>query len=159
MSMKGMSLVGLDVHARQTHAAVLVPDTGELRVVVLRIAPVEVVEFLAGLTPLPAVYEAGPTGFGLARAVDVVLERELRGVDSDDEQPVVSVGLRPRAHVRLLAQPVDARPRPEVHEHDLAAQLGGAERLGVEPLCRPAELGDALALEDAHLPKRPERRS
>ena len=75
MSMKGMSLVGLDVHARQTHAAVLVPETGELRVSVLRMAPVEVVGFLDGLVPLRAVYEAGPTGFGLARAA-----RE-RGID------------------------------------------------------------------------------
>src|SRR5215203_1958724 len=32
MAMKAMSLVGLDVHARQTHAAVLVPDTGDVRV-------------------------------------------------------------------------------------------------------------------------------
>ena len=46
MSMKGMSLVGLDVHARQTHAAVFVPETGELRVSVLRMAPIEVVGFL-----------------------------------------------------------------------------------------------------------------
>jgi transposase len=75
MSMKGMSLVGLDVHARQTHVAVLVPETGELRVSVLRITPVEVVGFLEGLTPLLAVYEAGPTGFGLVRAA-----RE-RGID------------------------------------------------------------------------------
>jgi transposase len=66
---KGMTLVGLDVHARQTHAAVLDPGTGELRVSRLRIAPVEVASFLGGLGPrVVAVYEAGPTGFGLARA-------------------------------------------------------------------------------------------
>src|SRR3954470_18906507 len=75
MAMKAMALVGLDVHARQTHAAVLVPDTGEVRVSRLRMAPVEVVGFLAGLGPVTAVYEAGPTGFGLARAA-----RE-RGID------------------------------------------------------------------------------
>jgi hypothetical protein len=28
---QAMTLVGLDVHARQTHAAVLVRETGELR--------------------------------------------------------------------------------------------------------------------------------
>ena len=38
-------------------------------------APVEVVGFLVGLGPVTAVYEAGPTGFGLARAA-----RE-RGID------------------------------------------------------------------------------
>jgi transposase len=68
MAVKAMTLVGLDVHARQTHAAVLVPDTGELRVSKLRMAPVEVVGFLEGFGPVRAVYEAGPTGFGLARA-------------------------------------------------------------------------------------------
>lgn len=66
---KAMTLVGLDVHARQTHAAVLDQATGELRVCKLRVPPVEVVSFLEGLGPrLRAVYEAGPTGFGLARA-------------------------------------------------------------------------------------------
>lgn len=68
MPVKAMSLVGLDVHSRQTHAAVLVPDTGELAVSKLRMPPVEVVSFLEGLgTGVRAVYEAGPTGFGLAR--------------------------------------------------------------------------------------------
>ncbi len=76
MPVKAMSLVGLDVHARQTHAAVLVPDTGELAVSKLRMEPVEVVGYLEGLGGgVRAVYEAGPTGFGLARAA-----RE-RGVD------------------------------------------------------------------------------
>jgi transposase len=65
---KAMTLVGLDVHARQTHAAVLVCETGELRSCRLRMAPEEVVSFLAGVGPgVLAVYEAGPTGFGLAR--------------------------------------------------------------------------------------------
>src|SRR2546421_12534348 len=66
---KAMTLVGLDVHARQTHAAVLDPATGELGVRKLRMAPEEVVSFLERLgPPVRAVYEAGPTGFGLARA-------------------------------------------------------------------------------------------
>jgi transposase len=65
---KGMTLVGLDVHARQTHVAVLDPATGELAVSRLRMAPLGVASFLEGLGPaVRAVYEAGPTGFGLAR--------------------------------------------------------------------------------------------
>jgi transposase len=73
---KGMTLVGLDVHARQSHAAVLDPATGELSVSKLRMAPVEVASVLERLGPgVRAVYEAGPTGFGLARAA-----RE-RGID------------------------------------------------------------------------------
>jgi transposase len=71
-----MTLVGLDVHARQTHAALLDPATGEIGVRKLRVAPVEVVPFLEGLGGgVCAVYEAGPTGFGLAR-----MGRE-RGID------------------------------------------------------------------------------
>lgn len=66
---EAMTLAGLDVHARQTHAALLTPSTGELRVSKLRMAPAEVVSFLEGIGPgVRAVYEAGPTGFGLARA-------------------------------------------------------------------------------------------
>jgi transposase len=83
-----MSLVGLDVHASQTHAAVLETATGELRGVRLRMAPGQVVEFLATLPgPVRAVYEAGPTGFGLARAA---IER---GIDVR----VVAAGKVPRA--------------------------------------------------------------
>jgi transposase len=76
MAMKAMTLVGLDVHAAQTHAAIVDPASGELRVSRLRMAPVEVASFLEGLgAGVVAVYEAGPTGFGLARAA-----RE-RGID------------------------------------------------------------------------------
>jgi hypothetical protein len=46
MSVKAMSLVGLDVHARQTHAAVFSPDTGEIAVSKLQMEPVKVVSFL-----------------------------------------------------------------------------------------------------------------
>ncbi|HUY72788.1 MAG TPA: transposase [Gaiellaceae bacterium] len=67
--MQGKTLVGLDVHAAQTHAAVLDTASGELRVKKLWGAPGEVVSFLEQLGPnVRAVYEAGPTGFGLARA-------------------------------------------------------------------------------------------
>jgi hypothetical protein len=65
MAMKATCLVGLDVHARQTHAAVLVPDTGEVRVCRLRMPPVEVAGFLEGLGPaVLGVYEAGPVKAG-----------------------------------------------------------------------------------------------
>ena len=85
---QSMSLVGLDVHASQTHAAILDMATGELRGVKLRMPPGQVVEFLATLPgPVRAVYEAGPTGFGLARvAADL-------GIDVR----VVAAGKVPRA--------------------------------------------------------------
>jgi transposase len=82
MSMQGKTLVGLDVHAAQTHAAVLDLGSGEVRVKKLWGAPGEVVSFLEGLGPgIRAVYEAGPTGFGLARAA-----RE-RGIELDVVAP------------------------------------------------------------------------
>jgi transposase len=69
MAVKAMPLVGLDVHAHQTHAAILDPVSGEVSVRRLPVAPVEVASCLVDLGPeLLAVYEAGPTGFGLARA-------------------------------------------------------------------------------------------
>ena len=85
---QSMSLVGLDVHASRTHAAVLDMASGELRGVRLRMAPADVVDFLAALPgPVRAVYEAGPTGFGLARAA----------IDRGIEVRVVAAGKVPRA--------------------------------------------------------------
>ena len=74
---EGIALVGLDVHQAQSVAAVLDPVSGELRVERLRGVPGDVVPvFLEGLgRPVRAVYEAGPTGFGLAR------EAVARGLD------------------------------------------------------------------------------
>ena len=76
MAVKATCLVGLDVHARQTHAAVLDLRSGEVAVRRLVGAPEEVVALLERLPgPVVAVYEAGPTGFGLARNAGV------RGID------------------------------------------------------------------------------
>ena len=64
-----MTWVGLDVHARSTHAAAIDSMTGELTS--LRFGPgvEEPLAWLAGLPgPVRACYEAGPTGFGLYRA-------------------------------------------------------------------------------------------
>jgi hypothetical protein len=65
----------------------------------------------------------------LTDAVDLVLESELRRMDPDNHESVVSVRPRPRADVRLLAKPVDACQGPEVHEDDVTPQLGGTEWL------------------------------
>lgn len=61
--------VGLDVHARSVVAGVLDASSGELR---SQRAPTVLEETVAWLLQLPApvrvAYEAGPTGYGLARA-------------------------------------------------------------------------------------------
>jgi transposase len=79
--------VGLDVHASQTHAAVLDPASGEVWTRRLRGAPRVALDLLASLGPgATAVYEAGPSGFALARAA------AERGIDLR----VVSPGQLPR---------------------------------------------------------------
>jgi transposase len=72
---KARTLVGLDVHAAKIVAAVLDAETGELQVFRLPGDAVEAASFCAGLAaPVKATYEAGPTGYGLAR------EFERRGI-------------------------------------------------------------------------------
>jgi transposase len=65
----GICFVGLDVHARKTAAAAVRLGSGEVFKTQLSGSPAAALEWLATLPgPVRAVYEAGPTGFGLARA-------------------------------------------------------------------------------------------
>src|SRR3954467_3596828 len=65
---KARSLVGLDVHATKIVAAVLDADTGELGMFVLTGENAGAAALCAGLPrPVRAAYEAGPTGYTLAR--------------------------------------------------------------------------------------------
>jgi transposase len=62
--------VGLDVHARSIVAGVLDAETGEVRSQRLPPATEAVVGWIGSLPgPVVVAYEAGPTGFGLARAL------------------------------------------------------------------------------------------
>ena len=62
---------GLDVHAATTVACVVDAPSGEMRVQRLAGRTGEVAAFCAGLpAPVRAAYEAGPTGFELARILD-----------------------------------------------------------------------------------------
>jgi transposase len=72
---KARSLVGLDVHATKIVAAVLDAETGEVQWFRVSGDVAEAAALCAGLPrPVRATYEAGPTGYGLAR------ELERRGV-------------------------------------------------------------------------------
>jgi transposase len=72
---KARTLVGLDVHATKIVAAVLDAETGELQWFRIGGDITEAAGLCAGLPrPVRAAYEAGPTGYGLAR------ELERRGV-------------------------------------------------------------------------------
>jgi len=65
---KARTLVGLDVHATKVVAAVLDVETGELAFFSMTADVARVAGFCAGLPgPVRAAYEAGPTGYGLAR--------------------------------------------------------------------------------------------
>jgi transposase len=62
--------VGLDVHARSVVAAAIDGRSGEVFRARLTPAHAEVIEWVGKLPgPCAVVYEAGPTGFGLARAL------------------------------------------------------------------------------------------
>ena len=65
---KARSLVGLDVHATKVVAAVLDAETGQLQTFAMSGETAKVAAFCAGLPrPVRVAYEAGPTGYGLAR--------------------------------------------------------------------------------------------
>ncbi len=73
---KARTLVGLDVHATKIVAAVLDAETGELEFFMLGGDVAQAAGLCAGLPgPVRAAYEAGPTGYGLAR------ELARRGVE------------------------------------------------------------------------------
>jgi transposase len=66
------SWAGLDVHAAKVWAVTVDQESGEMRSRRLSGRTSEVVEFCAGLPgPTRVAYEAGPTGFTLARALEV----------------------------------------------------------------------------------------
>jgi transposase len=65
---KAKTLVGLDVHAAKIVAAVLDADTGEIAFFAMTAEIEQAAGFCAALPrPVRVAYEAGPTGYGLAR--------------------------------------------------------------------------------------------
>lgn len=68
-----MTWVGLDVHARSTHAAAIDRESGELTRARFGVGSEEVVAWLQALPqPIHGCYEAGPTGYALYRACEAV---------------------------------------------------------------------------------------
>ena len=111
---KVRSWVGLDAHAHRTQASVLDQETGELRRRRLEGPPAVALEFLIGLVaPVRAVYEAGPTGYGLARLAAAA------GIDVR----VCAPGLIPR-------KPTD-RVKTDPRDADRLARLLAAGELGL----------------------------
>jgi transposase len=66
-----MTWVGLNVHARSTHAAALDRESGELTRARFGVGVEEVTAWLQALPqPIHSCYEAGPTGYALHRAAE-----------------------------------------------------------------------------------------
>ena len=98
--------VGLDVHARSVAAAAIDGVTGEL--VQARLTPSHghILSWLADLPgPVAVAYEAGPTGFGLARALDAAGVRCVVAAPSKLQRPAgdrVKTDARDAVHLARL---------------------------------------------------------
>ncbi|MFF3877046.1 hypothetical protein [Streptomyces sp. NPDC001978] len=80
--------VGLDVHARSTVAWGLDTATGEIFTERLVPATTEILAWLQRLPgPVAVAYEAGPTGFGLARALEAAGIRCMLVAPSKMQRP------------------------------------------------------------------------
>ena len=80
--------VGLDVHARSVAAAAIDGVTGELFQARLTPSHEHIQSWLAGLPgPVAVAYEAGPTGFGLARALEAAGVRCVVAAPSKLQRP------------------------------------------------------------------------
>ena len=96
---KARTLVGLDVHATTIVAAVLDAETGELRWFRVGGDVADAAGLCAGLPrPVRAAYEAGPTGYGLARelarratATGTIRCREHRGTHAEGSHAFAGV--------------------------------------------------------------------
>ena len=97
---KARTLVGLDVHATKIVAAALDAETGQVQWFRLGGDVGEAAGLCAGLpAPVRAAYEAGPTGYGLAR------ELSRRGVGC-----VVAAPSKIRARQAIASRPTAATP-------------------------------------------------
>lgn len=80
--------VGLDVHGRTVVAAAIDGESGEIFRAKLVPDHGEVIRWLASLPgPVAAAYEAGPTGFGLARALEIANVRCVVAAPSKLQRP------------------------------------------------------------------------
>jgi len=80
--------VGLDVHARSVVAHAMDTITGEILRARLCPDPVEVTRWVKGLPgPAAVIYEAGPTGYGLARVLGSEQIRTVVAAPSKVQRP------------------------------------------------------------------------
>lgn len=121
--MPSMRWIGLDVHIRETSAAVFCTRSGEvIEQRRIRGGTDAVLSWLQGIEgPVRAVYEAGPSGYGLAR----------RAKEHGIEVAVCAPGLIPR-------RPSD-RIKTDARDALRLARLGAAGELALVRVPTPAE--------------------
>jgi transposase len=110
----GICFVGLDVHARETAAAAVVLGSGEVFRAQLPGSPGAAIEWLRSLPgPVRGVYEAGPTGFGLARAARAVgIEMTVCSPGAIPRQPGDHTKTDQRAALKLARLHAAGQLRP-----------------------------------------------
>ncbi len=120
-----MTRVGLDAHARSTHAAAIEVMSGELTRRRFGPGTEEVLDWLHALPgPVHAVYEAGPTGFALCRAA------QAAGIAID----VIAPG--------KTARPPAERVKTDRRDAELLARLSLAGQL--KPIAVPSEFIESV---------------
>ncbi|MGZ4351786.1 MAG: IS110 family RNA-guided transposase [Solirubrobacteraceae bacterium] len=99
----GICFAGLDVHAHKTAAAAVQLGSGEVFKAQLAGSPAAAVEWLRTLPgEVRAVYEAGPTGFGLARAARAAgIEMMVCAPGAIPRQPGDQIKTDPRDALKL----------------------------------------------------------
>jgi transposase len=133
--------VGLDVHARSVVACAIDTMTGEM--IRQRLTPehADVVGWIRGLPgPVAVAYEAGPTGFGLARALSAAQVRCEVVAPSKLQRPAgdrIKTDARDALHLaRLLRLDEVGGPPGSTGQRD--RRVG--ERLAVVGDCGPARM-------------------
>ncbi len=161
-AMESMRWVGVDVHAKESVAVVLDQATGEITAQRIAGRPDEVVEWLSTLEPpFRAVYEAGPTGYGLVRrarerGLDVVvcapghiLKNATDHIKVDKRDAVRLARLLSAGELRLVRV-------PEPEEEQLRDLVRSREDLRVDLTRIRNRIGKFLLRREIYAPKHTE---
>ena len=129
-----VTAIGLDVHARSISACAFDPMTGEVSRARFGYDPASVAEWALGFESPKAVYESGPTGFHLCRALRALgvdravgarskMHRPTAGARTTGATPSGSPGSSPAATSSRCGVPDErteaARDAPPEDAHDL----------------------------------------
>src|ERR1700693_5646967 len=164
---KAKTLVGLDVHATKIVAVVLDAESGELRTFRIDGDAGQAAAFCAGLPrPVRAAYEAGPTGYGLAREL---LKRGVECVvavpskiprasgdrvktDRRDAEHLVRLLLAGKLHPVRVPGDEEEALRDLVRARDAVRMdlMRARHRLSKLLLCHGIRFGDGHAWTDRH---------